>query len=68
MMPFAVDREKDFVQVPLVPVSGAPPAELIGIELPELPTPIPHSFAGQHDPTFRHQLPNLPVAQAEAEI
>jgi hypothetical protein len=44
---FAVAGEKDFVQVPLVPRSGAPPAELIGIGLPEGPAPIPHGFVGQ---------------------
>src|SRR5262245_11726755 len=65
---FAVDREEDFVQVPLVTGSGAPAAELIGIGLPELPAPIPHGFVGQDDPTFRHQLLNIPVAQAEAEV
>jgi hypothetical protein len=54
--------------VPLVARSRAPTAQLIGIGLPELPAPIPHRLIRQEEATFRHELFDLPVAQAEAEI
>ncbi len=48
-MAFAVDGEEDFVEVPFIAWLGAPAPQLIGICLPELAAPIPHSFVGQDD-------------------
>jgi hypothetical protein len=63
-----MDGQKDLIQVPFITRSRATPAELIGISLPELPASIPHGFVGQRDPALRHQLFDVPVAQAEAEV
>ncbi len=41
IVPLPVDGEKDFIQVPRVPRPGIPAAQLIGVGLPEFPTPIP---------------------------
>src|SRR5215471_11008350 len=43
-------------------------SELMGIGLPERPTPIPHGFVGQDDPTFGHEFFDIPVAQANTKI
>ena len=51
VVPFAIDREKHLVQVPLVAGSGAPAPELIDIGLPELPAPLPDGFIGHDNPT-----------------
>jgi hypothetical protein len=67
-MAFLVDREKHLVQVPLVPRSGTPAAQLIGIGLPELPALIAHSFVRQQNAAFRHQLFDVSVAQVKAEV
>ena len=42
--------------------------ELVGVGLSELPTRIPHGLISQHDPAFGHQLLDVPVTEAEAEI
>jgi hypothetical protein len=49
LVTFAVDGEKDSVQVPLGPRSRISAAQLIAIGLPELPAPIPHPLIGQAD-------------------
>jgi hypothetical protein len=64
---FAVHGKNDFIQVPLVTRSGAAPAELMGIDLPELPAPIPHRLIGQNDTTFHRKLFDIPIAQVEAK-
>jgi hypothetical protein len=38
---FAMDRQKDLIEVPRIARPGTPPAELIGIDLPEFPAPVP---------------------------
>jgi hypothetical protein len=53
--------------VPLVPGSGTA-AQPIGIGLPEFPAPIPHGFIGQDDATGRHELFDIPIAEAEAKV
>jgi hypothetical protein len=67
-MAFLVDREKHLVQVPLVPRSGTPVAHLIDIGLPEFQAPIPYRLIGQDDATFRHELFDVPIAQAEGKV
>ena len=37
----AVDLHKHLIQVPLIAGAGAPPAQLVGVGLPELGTPGP---------------------------
>ena len=67
-MPFAVDVEKHFIQVPLVAGSGAPAAELIGILLTELVAPLPNRFIRHDDAAGKQELLHIAVAEAEAEI
>jgi site-specific DNA recombinase len=55
-------------QVPLITGSGAPPAALIGIGLPEFPAPIPHGFVRQQNAALGHQLFDVPVAEAKAKV
>jgi hypothetical protein len=68
IMPFAVDREKDFIQMPLVARARSATTELVGIGLAELPAPVPHGFVGQGDPACSHQLLGVPIAEAEVEV
>jgi hypothetical protein len=60
-----VDRQKDFVQVPLVPSSEVPTPQLIDVCLSKLPAPIPHRSICEDDPTCRHQLLDIAIAQAK---
>ena len=68
VMPLAVDRQKDLVQVPLVPGPRPPATELIGIILPELLTPPADGFVGDVDAPFQEELLHVAVAQSEAII
>jgi hypothetical protein len=68
IVPLSVNGEKDFIQVPLVPRSGTPAAQLIGVCPPGFPTPIPHRLIGQDDATSRHELFDIQIAQAETKI
>jgi hypothetical protein len=65
---FAIDRQKDLIEVPLVARSGTSAAQLVGIRPPEHPAPIPHRLIRQNDTAFGHQLFDVSVTQAEAEI
>jgi hypothetical protein len=48
--------------------SRMPAAQLIGIGLPEFPTPIPHGLVSERDATFGPQLFDLPRAEAAAAV
>ena len=62
---FAVDGEKDLIQVPLVARSGPSTAELIRIGLAELAAPLPDALVGDADPALRQDQLHLAQAQAE---
>jgi hypothetical protein len=64
----AMDGEEDLIQVPFVARSGTPLAPLVGVGLPELSAPIPDRFIGQDDATCRHELFDVPVAEAKAKV
>ena len=64
----AMDGQKDLIQVPFVAWSGTPAAQLVGIGPPKLPAPVAYRLIRQNDATFRHQLLDIPVAQAKAKI
>jgi hypothetical protein len=66
VMTFAVNRQKDLIQVPFVSRSGTPVAQLIRILLAKLPTPFPDRFVGHRDATFEQQFFHIAVAQGEA--
>jgi hypothetical protein len=67
-MTLPVDRQKDLVQVPLVPGPRPPATELIGIILPELLTPPADGFVGDVDAPFQEELLHVAVTQREAII
>jgi hypothetical protein len=48
---FAMNAEKDPIEVPLVARPGPSKPELIRIPLTKLSTPLPNGFAGHRDPT-----------------
>jgi hypothetical protein len=57
---FAVDREKDLIEVLLIAWSGASATRGIRIHLPELPAPAAHGFMGQDDAACGHEFPRHP--------
>ena len=63
-----LDGAEHFVQVPLVAGSRAPPAELIGLRLPELQTPLPDGFVRDNDSPGKQQLFHIAIAEAKPEI
>ena len=64
----AVDREEHFIRMPLIARSSTPAAQLISIGLPELPAPIAHRFVREQNAALGHELFDISIAQAEAEI
>jgi hypothetical protein len=67
VVPFAIDREEDFVQVPLVAGLGASTTKLARILLTELAIPLADRFIGHNDATGEQELFHIAVAEAEAE-
>jgi hypothetical protein len=65
---FLVDREKHLIYMPLVAWPRTPTTELIGIRLPELPTPFADGFVRHDDPTNEQEFFHIPVAERKAEI
>jgi hypothetical protein len=68
VMALAVERQKDLIQVPLVPRSGALPPELIGVLLAKFPAPPADRLIRHGDPAFEQQLFHTTIAEAEPEI
>jgi hypothetical protein len=64
----AVDCEEHFIQMPLIARLSMPAAQLIGMGLPELPAPIAHRFVREQNAALGHELFDISIAQAEAEI
>jgi hypothetical protein len=50
---------------PSITRSRMPPTELVGIDLPECPAPIPHRLVHQDDAALRHELFDISIAEAE---
>jgi hypothetical protein len=63
-----MDAEEDLVEVPLIPRPRASTAQLIGIDLTEFSAPIPYRFIGQKDAAFGHQLSDVAIARAKANV
>jgi hypothetical protein len=68
IMAFLVDREKHLAQMPLVAWSRTMAAQLIGIGLPNFPTPIPHRLVRQDDAALGHEPFDIPIAKAQTEV
>jgi hypothetical protein len=65
---FAIDGEKDLLQMPLVAGSGTPLTELIGIRLAKLAAPLAAGFVGHDHAACQEQLFHITVAEAEADV
>jgi hypothetical protein len=64
----APDRQKDLIQVPLIPKLEPSVAQLIGIHLAKLPAPFPDRFISDDDATGEEELFDVTVAETKAEI
>ena len=67
-MPLPIDLEKDFIELPCVAGARPASAELGGILLAELPTPLPHGLVGHHHAACSQQLFEVTKAEVEAEV
>jgi hypothetical protein len=67
IVPFAVDTDKGFIEVPLISRLRPPAPELIGILLPKLAAPLADGFVGHHDSAGKEQLFDIAITQAQAE-
>jgi hypothetical protein len=63
-----IDFTQHPVEVPLVAGVQAPPAQLIGVGLPELGAPPPDRRVTDHDTASQHHLLNLMEAQRKPEV
>ena len=68
IMALPIDREEDFIQVPLIGWLRASASELIGIGLAAFPTPLADRLIGDDDPAREQQFFDITVAEAKPEI
>jgi hypothetical protein len=68
VVPFAINCQKDLIQMPLVARSRPSATELIRVGLPKLPAPLPDSFMGHCDAAFEQQFFHIAVAEGEPII
>src|ERR1700758_370233 len=64
----AVDPDEHLVEVPLVAGARAPPAQLVGVGLPELGAPPPDRLVTHRNTAYEHQLLDLTEAEREPEV
>jgi hypothetical protein len=62
------DRQKHFIQVPLVPGPWTATPELVGVLLAKLATPLADRFIRHDDSTFQEQFLDIAETQAEAKV
>src|SRR5216683_2563075 len=67
-VPMLVDRERHFVQVPLVTASRMAPTKLACQQWAELAAPEPDGLVTDLDPPFGEQLFDIAVAEGEAVV
>jgi hypothetical protein len=65
---FLVDREEHLIPMPLVTWSRTPASQLIGILLPEFPTPLAEGFGRDNDPTNAQEFFHISMAERKAAI
>src|SRR5262245_62173154 len=65
---FTPNGAKHLIQMPCVPRSEIPAAQLIGVGLSECPTPVAYRLIREDKATLRHELLDVPGAQAEADV
>jgi hypothetical protein len=64
----AVDPDEHLVEVPRVAWARAPPAQRVGVGLPELGAPPPDRLVTHRDTAYQHQLLDLTKAQREPKV
>src|SRR5262245_23200748 len=67
-MTLALDRQKHFVEMPLVTGPRPSTTELIGIFLAKLTAPLANRVVGDDDSAFQEYLVDVAKAQAEPEV
>ena len=68
ILPLALDRHKELVQVPGVAQATFPPLELSSVLRPELPTPLANGFVGDDDPPLGEEILDVSEAQTESVV
>jgi len=68
VMSFAINREEDLVQVPLIAGSRTAPTESIRVGLTKLPAPLADRFVIHDHPTDKQQFFHVTMAERKAEI
>jgi hypothetical protein len=68
VVPFAMNCQKDLVQVPFVARARPSAPQPIGVVLATLPTPLADGFMGHRDTAFQQQFLHVAVAQGEARV
>src|SRR5262249_8565550 len=63
VMTLPVNRQKDLVQVPLVPWLGASTLQLIGVVLPKFQTPLADGLVRHIDAALKQELLTLPISE-----
>ena len=64
----AVNLQADFIKMPLVSWLRASAAQLIGVDLSKLATPLPHGLVRDIDATSGEEFLNIAVAEGETEV
>jgi hypothetical protein len=62
----ALERQKNFIQMPWVPRLRATAPQPIGVIVPKLPTPWTDGFMGHGEAAFQQELFHVTGAQGEA--
>jgi hypothetical protein len=65
IVPFAMNGEKDLIEVPRVARPGTPPPQLIRLRLAELPAPLANGLVGHDYATDEQEFLHIAVAEAE---
>ena len=65
---FRIDGEEHLVEMPLVAGLCPSPAQLIGILLAELPTPLAYRFIAQYDAASGHKFFHIAITKRESKV
>jgi hypothetical protein len=68
ILAYPIDRQKDLVEMPCVTGSKTSASQLIAIWLPELHAPLANGFIRDDDSSGEHQLFDIAIAQAAANV
>jgi hypothetical protein len=68
IMMLPMNREQEFIEMPLIAGSGTTALELITLLLAELPAPLPDRFINHDNPAGNEQFVDVPIAEAKPVI